>query len=312
VISVDGLRVSFDGTKIDLIGIENLTVAGDGGDDQLSVSGETVSGTIQLLGQGGDDTITLNGPTVSGSLVADGGTGDEDALVVLLSDEPDTVNLGATTLEVVGGFNAAYSNFESLQLETYGGNDQVTIGGTHAGTTLVSTGDEGDTVTIEATAGELNVLTGQGEDAVYVRAIGAAATIDTGLDDDLVHVASTAPARLGVLTGIAAPLTIVGGAGDDTLLVDASGDTVGLSGVLTAGQITGLGMTAELGYAAFENLQLTLGAGGDQLEVQGTHEGITLISTGAGADTIIGDNGLIMSPASAARRPSIPAAAPTP
>ena len=286
VISVAGRRVTFDGTKVDLIGIENLTIAGGEGDDQLRLGGETVSGTVQLLGQGGDDTITLNNPTAAGSLVADGGADGEDILLVQLTDEAETVNLSATALQVVGKFTADYGNFESLQLETYGGSDQVTIGGTHGGMTVVDTGDDGDTVTLEASAGELNVVTGAGQDTVYVRAIGAAAVIDTGLDGDLVHVSSAAPGTPGVLTGITAPLAIVGGEGHDTLTVDAAGDTAGLSGVLTAGQITGLGMTAELGYAAFENLQLTLGGGANRLAVQGTHAETSQIDAGGGDDVI--------------------------
>ena len=190
VIAVDGLEVTFDKTQVVMTAIKNLTVDGGGGNDQLNLTGTTVSGTVSLLGEGDHNTITLNNPTVPGSLVVDGGTGAANALVVNLSDAADTVTLGAETLTVTAKFTARYHHFASLDLETMGGEDHVTVTNTHAGTTAVSTGDGIDTVTIQNTAGPLNVATGDGTDTINVQAIGASATIDAGAGEDTVNIGS--------------------------------------------------------------------------------------------------------------------------
>jgi len=55
-----------------------------------------------------------------------------------------------------------YRNFASLDLDTRGGSDEVTVTQTHAGATWVDTGEGGDTVHVQATSGVTTVSTGGG------------------------------------------------------------------------------------------------------------------------------------------------------
>ena len=287
IIGVDGLVVEFGGITVNLEDIENLTVAGGLGDDQLSLTGTPFSGVVSLLGGGDNDTITLHNPAGNAHMVVDGGTGTTDALVVNLSDEAETVGLTATEILAAGNFHVDYTNFDSLDLFTLGGGDVVTITQTHAGTTQVDTGDDGDTVNVLATAGVTTINTGGGEDIVNIRAIGAAVTVNGGDDSDTVNVGSLAPVGNGVLTGIAALLTIHGDGDDDSLNVDATGDLAANSGALNTTRLTGLGMTSGIVYEGLENLHISLGHFGDTFTINSTEDGVAVTLNSGGGDDLI-------------------------
>ncbi len=130
--------------------------------------------------------------------------------------DADIVTIESAAVQITGKTPAGYNNFDILSVSTGAGEDEVTIVGTHLGATTVDTGTDNDTVTVEATSGELNVITGENDDSVNVQSIGAAASIDAGAGADTVNVGDAN----GVLTGIGALLGIIGGDGTDTLNVD--------------------------------------------------------------------------------------------
>src|SRR5438105_2344653 len=70
------------------------------------------------------------------------------------------------------------------------------------------------------------------------------------------------------LRSIVAPVTVDGGAGNDSLAVVATGDAfvfgTGLTGTLSATNLTGLGMTGSgMNYNSFDALSISLGIGFD-------------------------------------------------
>ncbi len=287
-IAVDGLTVTFDATRVLLSGTENLTVAAGGGDDQLELTGTSVTGSLSLLGGAGDDTVSLNYGISTGTLTVDGGTGANDALVVKTIGTDDDVTLSATQVQIAGQSTANYAGFDTLALNLADGADNVTVADTSSGTaTTLDTGTDDDTVTIAGTSSTLSIITGDGADTVDVRAIGGTATIDAGTGNDTVNVGSLAPGLGGVTGGIAALLTLEGGDGVDALNVDDSGDATGRSGMLTDTTLDGLGMTGGgIAYSGLEALYLTLGSGGDSFTIAATHPGSTTLNANAGADTI--------------------------
>ncbi len=286
-ISVDGLDVKFSDTVVTLIDVENLTVAGGEGEDQLSLTGTGVTGNLTLRGEAADDVITLDYPITTGTLSVDGGTGTTDRLQVNLTDGADTLSVDATTVQVLGQTAVGYSNFESLSLSSGAGADDITIVDTHSGATVLDTGTGSDSVAIHATSGVLEVYTGDDADTVNVHSIGATATLDLGAGNDTVNVSSNAPGTPGTLGGIAAELVVNAGEGTDALTVDNRDDQEAVPGRLTRAQLTGLGMAAGIAYYSVEDIRIALGAWGDHFTIESTCDGTnTVLSTGAGGDVI--------------------------
>src|SRR5439155_26255589 len=95
----------------------------------------------------------------------------------------------------------------------------------------------------------------------------------------------------GTVSGIAAQLTIDGGADIDVLTVDDTGSAQDKTGALTASSLTGFGMTGAIGYSALESLGVFLGSGNDTVSVTSTmhrdgFKTVTELATGAGNDTV--------------------------
>ena len=282
VIAVNGLGVSYSGMSIGLSRIENLNVAAGDGNDSITLSGATVTGGVQLLGEGGDDSMTLTYPITAGSLSADGGAGANNTLVVNLTNADDAVTLNASSIQIAGGLTAQYGNFASLTLNSLGGADNVHVLNSHAGITTLNLGAGSDTLTIDATSGLLNADAGSDNDMLNIHNISFDASLSLGTGDDSVNVSSTA----NKLDGIKAKLTVVDGGGNDTLNVIDSGDTLGQTGSLSGSQLTGLGMTGSIVYAALETLNVSLGSGSDSFTVLGTHSGVATVNANGGADVV--------------------------
>ncbi|MCA9171412.1 MAG: hypothetical protein KDB23_27270, partial [Planctomycetales bacterium] len=241
---------------------------------------------IKVNGGGDDDTLTVEYPVATGAVSVDGG-GQADVLNVYLSDAADVLQLSGTAVTVTGAATTSYTQVSVLNLETRGGADTLTVSDTHAGETFISTGDLADTVTLSDTSGYVSLKTDSGADTVNVRGIDDVTRIDTGSGNDVVNVTSTSPTGGGVLTNIDALLQLIGSGGSDQLVVDASGDTTALTGMLSNTLIDGLGLSTDgLEYYGFEDLDLTLGAAGDQLDIVATHAGTTDVLGLTGDDTI--------------------------
>ena len=105
-----------------------------------------------------------------------------------------------------------------LDIELGYGKDIFTVESTHEGSTIIHSGDGDDEITVESLVGHTFVHTGAGSDEVDVRS-----------EDNLVD-------EIGGL------LTVLGGADDDIVRVDDTGDDNNNSGTLTQTTLTGLDM----------------------------------------------------------------------
>ena len=162
----------------------------------------------------------------------------------------------------------------ALTVNLDSGDNTFTIVGTHAGTTLLTTG--------------------AGNDHVAIRSISGVTTIQTGSGDDVVNVGSEAgswaPGFIdvnGTIDPIHKNLSIDGG-GDsgDQLNIDDTGSSVGKTGTLTASTLTGLNMGGTLTYTTFDDLNVNLGKAADTFTIVSTHAGTTKVEGRGGSDTI--------------------------
>jgi Ca2+-binding RTX toxin-like protein len=258
--------------------IETLNIELGSGADTFAIE-STHAGATRVRANGGDDTVnvgstggTLQG--IAGLLTIEGNDPASGSDVLNVDNSGDTgARIGTLTATALTGMGMAgsivYGTIETLNIELGFGADAFTIESTHSGTTR-----------LDANAGD---------DTVNVRAISGGTTVDGGIDDDTVNVGSLAPAAGGTLEGIAALLTIEGSepaSGSDVLNVDDSGDTGANTGALTAGTLTGLGMTGAIAYGTVETLNIDLGSGGDTFTIESTHAGETHLHANGGEDTV--------------------------
>ena len=160
-----------------------------------------------------------------------------------------------------------YGTLEVLNIGLGSGGDTILIKSTHAGVTTLSTNGGADTVNVQATTGATNVNTGAGNDTINV---GSKAPTMTG----------------GVMSGIQGKLTVDGGADEDAMLIDDSGNGSPSTLTLDEGTIEGLGMgPGGIVYSNLESLDIGLGSGGNTVNIRGLGAELTL-RTGAGDDTV--------------------------
>jgi hypothetical protein len=132
----------------------------------------------------------------------------------------DTVIAGRT---LPGGI--VYRDLEVLDIRLGSGNDKFTVLSTHTGTTRISSGTGIDHIVVQSIDGHTSIDAGAGDDHIWIGS-DAAQNLPT-------------PNLLGTLRVL---LTVVGGAGNDTMYVDDSADTDDSTGILTGSTLTGLGM----------------------------------------------------------------------
>ena len=299
IIAVNGLSVTFGATTVALTNVENLTVAAGGGNDDLSLTGTSVPGTLSLFGEAGEDWITLNYPITTGTLIVDGGANANDALWVNTTDNADNVTLTDATVAVGGAAlggsaTAHYAGFAWLILTTFGGSDQITVTNTGAITTTIYGGDSNDTIRIQGTSGALFVYGDAGDDTFNVQSIGGETWLDGGDGADVINVSSNAPLNTGVLTGLHATLTVDGnGGGTDTLNISERGsavaDTIRMD--TNGGMISSAVVPFTIrfgGSAAFAGgVYLWIGSAGDTINIRSIYanEPVTVYA-GDGDDTL--------------------------
>ena len=300
-----------------------LTLATGDGNDTVNVQAIGAPAVITL--GAGNDTVNVGtqapglGSVVSGigsELTVIGGSGTGN---LFIDDSSDTApSTGTLTNSTIAGLGMAggitYQGIAGLTItlgsggNTFAvlsndtqvttilggeGNNTFTIAATAgaaasaSGPLFLSTGNGTDSVTIFSTTGPVIVTAGNGDDTVNVQSIGAPATITLGSGTDTVTVGSLAPVTGGVAGGISALLTVNGGAGMDTLIIDDSGDTAPQSLVLGADHVGGLGMAAGIDFTSIADLVLLLGSGVTDITIIGTPSGTTTTLTlGPGNDTV--------------------------
>ncbi|MCR9293672.1 MAG: dockerin type I domain-containing protein [bacterium] len=275
-------------TTISMVEVVNLSVFTGDGEDSVEISGVGVSGVTTVDVEEGNDEVYISYPLSTGSLFIEGGGGTDDRLLVATADLNDTIELDSNSIQVESDnllhTTTGFVGFELLEIDTEGGADKVVISDTHLGSTEIRTQSGSDEVTIAGSSGFLTVDTGAGRDQVNVQAIASTTEVILGRNNDSIYVSSDAPANMGTLAGIQGLLKVDGGGNSDQMFVSDAGNTSESAGVLSPSMLTGLGMPYGIDFVLFENLELTLGAGQDDLTVNGTHTGMTSISTQAGDD----------------------------
>ncbi|WP_245841074.1 LamG-like jellyroll fold domain-containing protein [Puniceibacterium sediminis] len=226
------------------------------GSDTVNVLSTVASTQIELFLQGGDDVarVGLDGSvdSVDGRVTIDGGIGENKLIV---DDSSDGASIGETN-DLSG----------RIQISGLG------MGG--AGNDAPNR----DVGVIYDHINEVKILLGDGADQFNVGAtasgVGATTLLDMGDGENSVTLGP-------VLSFIASPLTIVGGADFDTLNIaptvaaNLKLDSDGSVGILT-------GDVSETRFSGFETLFVDLSDSGDRFEIAGTPTAVTLNANGGG------------------------------
>ncbi len=196
-------------------------------------------------------------------------------VVVMTGGMPGSVNFtGVSNLTITGGT----------------GNNTFTIVQTQIGA-FGTAGTDSTPVTFN---------TGNGNDQVAVRSIESPVTVQAGSGTDTIDVGTLAglwpdpsTGRIvfeninGIVGDISALLTVNGGAGNATLNVDDTGDSLSQVGRLTSTQITGLGMAVGIDYSSITTLNINLGPGNDFFTIASTATGTTTNLQGGPGDQVL-------------------------
>ncbi|MFZ6760979.1 beta strand repeat-containing protein, partial [Undibacterium sp. Ji50W] len=254
------------------------TINTGSGDDTVNLNN---SGSSMLAGNvnlgGGNNTLTMEGKAYTGSFVAGSGS--------------DTLNL-------VNGSNISAANVSGFEIVNIASNASVTMTAAQFGGFVTINAPATETVTFTTVAN----FSGNANVENYVLANGSNTF--------------TAASGLGLLIGgtgndtfnassaiVTAATSIIGNAGNDTLNVDAitaalnmstkvlGVETVNVTGgtnaAWTVTNENGAGVTLNFTKSAATPISnITLGSGGQTLNILGTGTGSTTITGGSGVDTI--------------------------
>ncbi|HEX5857107.1 MAG TPA: hypothetical protein VFY91_03265, partial [Microbacterium sp.] len=282
----EDLKGIFEIARLTSTGSGATTMLVGDADGRVIVAGATRTanpwtGTAFLDAGAGNDLVRIELTRSTGMAVHVKDSAGTDRLEVWGSTAPDDL-----IVDVVAAPTAGTEANRIRRVSFDGAGVMTTLGSiTHSGVELV----------------EIRTLTGG--DRVAVRAIQVEHRISTGEHTDRVAVGSNAAGAGttsgawtntgGTVNGISAALVIDGGngpgaaTGTDLLSIDDTGDGAANTGELTSTTITGLGMSAGVTYAAFEQLTIDLGSGGDTFTVHSTHAGTTALTTNDGADVVV-------------------------
>jgi len=183
-------------------GLQQLTVNTGNYDDTIYVEGTAPGTATQINAAGGIDLITVESANtvdlIRSLLTIDGGPGPVNVVALIDSADPTQDDVTITTHEV---------------FTVQGGNDFFGPGGSLAYSNL----------------SQLNLVTGQDNDTINVRSTnpGTKLLIGGGGGDDAFLVDSNGYDPGGHVHLIVSEMTLIGGLGSNTLLVEDSDDTTG-------------------------------------------------------------------------------------
>ncbi|MHC4911284.1 MAG: hypothetical protein ACYTF9_16395, partial [Planctomycetota bacterium] len=261
--------ITHDGQDVDVIKTGR-------GNDLFTITGTVVETSITLDGQKGNDDyfFVMGGPSGGSITTNDSGPGPEVNIDRLLFDGSETKDIFGLTdtkaayrtppataeTEVVYSPDGSGGGIEIIRIDLMGGDDITNVQSTPA------------TASVEASGGF-------GADTFNFGVSIASADLDA---DGFPQVPTNLNDMLGVF-----PIIVDGEEGDDHLFVHDDTDTGANTGLLTMADITGLGMAQGIVYKDIEELEITLGSGGDTFNVQSTNGDTdnTVIGS-AGADTL--------------------------
>ncbi len=277
-------------------------LAGEDGNEITDFASQLIvtdaAGITNILGGSGTDLFLVR-ETASG-LTLNGGNGSDR--YVFHADPTGAKPIDVTVADVGNGLGTNL-------IEAIGGGTADTIAVTNGMVTLNAVPNQ--TVTYVAPTDlvtqdklEIKVRSGGGDDDISVAStnVTVPVRIETGADDDVVTVGDgSLDAIAGTfLPGANAPfgfgpLVLVGGGGQDAVVLDDSADAsgdfgnvtaflekrIGISELIEVGVVTGLGMTMQDGltsrdgrveYEGFEAVEVKLGGGDDVLTVGGAFD----------------------------------------
>lgn len=266
----DTLGIATGAGAVDPTALIGITLDGGAGDDTLTAAG---AGSVALVGGPGNDTMTA--PATAASV--DGGSGT-NTLVIDDSGRPASS---------AGG--ASYSLTSASLSTTY----DATLVGHGAPTMYVMpvANVQALTLTLGPKAAAAGTI---GNRVAVLGTTAGTTTLNLSAAGDTVQLGSAVGGSNGTLSGIAGDLVVNGGAGADSLVVDASGTATNL-GVpnfparMTAGSLSGLGNRGNSGtitLAGLERVDVRLGQGSDELTVTGLPAPTTTVEGGGGNDTL--------------------------
>ncbi len=299
-----------------------LNLNGGDGDDVFVIRSfalaSSVGGKEVFDAQRGDTKVDTGGGVnkvsyaLSAPVAIDGGNGF-NSLVVIGTEFADNIVVTPTGV-FGGGLQVTFTNIQQLVINLAEGNDNIWILGTPAGTALRVVGGLGsDTVYLGGDPPPMDFFLGV--DAAHhdiIQSIDFAAVhnlagiqgpilIEGGLGNGVPNLEP----GVGLPGEVTGPLPDLGNANlnvdenlqVDRLVIDDTGSTADQTGVLAADQLTGLGLIgntviggvafdAGVSYLEMEEVILQLGSGRDNLTIQSTHEGRTVVQGNDGDDTI--------------------------
>jgi hypothetical protein len=264
VVSAMGTTQTFRASEV-----KRIYAEGGAGDDQITIQKDLLT-PVLIYGDfadgtgNGNDTLKAGG----GQAMLYGGAGD------------DTLRAFYSIVDIRGG-----EGYDTLVIQDDGlGIDMkrdLTLGGMgqDAGYLIVERqGLADDFVVFEGIEDVRLDLGSSGveNDLRVLNTINGSVTINGSEGDDEITV-----------LGNQGSLTINGNGGiADTLIVERSDDTNGLTGTLSKDTITGLGFVSPITYRDIEILTLNLGSGADRLILNGTSANTT-VNAGDGKDEVI-------------------------
>ena len=277
-----GMPVGITYENVDELNID----LGAENDEFLIASTHSRATTLDLMS--GTNRVTVQsvaGPTtiVGGD---DGNTFDVGSDTSSLLDELGTLNAIAGHLTVLGGMGA-----DTLNLDDAGELAPDTGTLTHDNFTGMGTGTQG--ISYSAIE-DLSLRLGNNSDTLQIYGTSADSYVNASGSGDVVTVGkpvvvdgATIHHTLDEMDGL---LTVdLGAAGtppaEDHLFVTAADLPQDLTGTLTGTQLTGLGMAEGIVYANAELVNITLGQGDDEFNVQSTST-LTQLDAAAGDDHV--------------------------
>ncbi|WP_217312837.1 DUF4347 domain-containing protein [Richelia sinica] len=274
-----------------------------GGADIINV--KSLVANVTTVGGADLDTINVgsnaSGTTTNPNNNSNGNLNAINGILSVASDSNDVLNIddsgdNASNIDTTAG------NLTSSQLTGLGMGGSINYGS--LASLNVALGSNTDHFTVASTnagVSQTTILGNGGADRFNILSTSSLLTINGGAMADTFRIGSNANGSNtnGTLNGINALLTIDSGTSSsdrDILSLDDTGDNTANTGTLTSTTITGLGLTAGINYANFEDLDISLGSGNNTFTVNNTHNSATgttettTINAGAGADVVTINN----------------------
>ena len=271
------IRIDLDPDQFNASALGNIDITGIGGPLIVGTVASTAGSVVLTAGAapGGTADLVLNATS----------TISAPAGAVTLRAE-DNVAIAAGSIIMAQGIVQVNGDFNN-QNPAAGTNLQI-LGTIHAPVVaLAGSTQMNDVFTLSRSdTTPTDIQLNAGNDVVNVQGLGAPATVFGGSGNATFNVGSLARAPGGVLSFLAALLTLDGGPATNVLNVDDTGSYANRVGTLTATTLTGLGMTGGITYSNMAAVNLFLGSGADALTIASTHAGATAVFAGAGPDTI--------------------------